>query len=156
MKTIIENFIQDKKVAVVGASQNQKKWGNMLLRELKKKGYTVYPVNPNATEIEGEKCFPTVKELPKEVRNVIIVLPSEITEQIVKECAQSGINRVWIHKGVGGKGSKSTTAIEFCKANGIDVVYDLCPLMFIPPLGIHGIHLWIKKLIGTFPKEFKL
>lgn len=155
MKNTIERFVEDKKVALVGASQNQKKWGNMLLRELKKKGYTVYPVNPNASEIEGEKCYPTVKELPKEITNIIIALPPAITENILKECIQAGIKRVWIHKGVGGKGSKSTAAIEFCKAKGIEVVYGLCPLMFIPPLGMHGIHLWFRKIRGGLPKELR-
>lgn len=155
MKTTIEHFIQDKKVALVGASQNKRKWGNMLFRELKKKGYTVHPVNPNATEIEGTKCYPTIGALPPEIRNAIIVLPPEITEQIVKECIQSGIKRVWIHKGAGGKGAPSKTAIEFCQANGIEVVYDLCPLMFFPPVGMHKVHLWLKRLVGRMPEDFR-
>ena len=155
MKTTIEHFIQDKEVALVGASQNKRKWGNMLFRELKKKGYTVYPVNLNATEIEGTKCYPTVSTLPAEVKNAIIVLPPEITEQIVKECAQASIKRVWMHKGAGGKGSQTKTAIEICKANGIEVVYDLCPLMFLPPVGIHKIHLWFKRLVGRMPGDLK-
>jgi predicted CoA-binding protein len=155
MKTTIEHFIRNKEVALVGASQNQKKWGNMLFRELKKKGYTVYPVNLNATEIEGVKCYPTIGALPPEIRNAIIVLPPEITEQIVKECVQSGINRVWLHKGAGGKGASSKIAIEFCKANGIEVVYDLCPLMFFPPVGMHKVHFWLKRLVGRMPEDLK-
>lgn len=154
MKTTIEYFIRDKEVALVGASQNKKKWGNMLFRELKKKGYTVHPVNRNATEIEGVKCYSTVGALPPEVKNAIIVLPPEITEQIVKECVQSNIKRVWMHKGVGGKGSQTKAAIEFCKANGIEAVYNFCPLMFYPPVGFHKVHFWLKKLMGKLPKDF--
>jgi len=154
MKNIIQNFIQDKKVALVGVSRDPKKWGNMLFRELRKNGFTVYPVNRNAELIKGEKCYPTVSELPKDVKNAIITLPSDITEQIVKECAQAGIKRIWMHKGAGGKGSQSKTAIEYCKANGIDVVYGLCPLMFFTPTSIHKVHFWLRKVLHRLPEEF--
>ena len=114
----------------------------------------MYPVNRNAEVIEGEKCYPSVSELPKEVKNAIITVPPQITEQIVKECTQAGIKRVWMHKGVGGKGSQSKTAVEYCKVNGIEVVYGLCPLMFFTPTSIHKVHFWLRKLLHRLPEEF--
>lgn len=154
MRSIIRDFIQDKNVALVGASRNRQKWGNMLFRTLKKKGYKVYPVNRNAARIEGEKCYSSLAELPEGAKNVIITIPPEVTEQIVKECARVGIKRVWMHKGAGGKGAESDAAIEYCKKNGIDVVYGICPLMFFPSAGIHKVHFWFKKIAGKLPKDF--
>lgn len=155
MEEIIRDFLNIKTVALAGASDNPKKWGNTLLKELIKKGYTVYPVNPKTKEILGKKCYPSVKELPHEVENLIIAVPKDITEQVVKECPGTGIKRIWMQKGFGGEGSTSVEAVKFCKENGIDFVYDLCPMMFIPPVGFHNIHSFFKKLFGTFPKEYQ-
>ncbi|MFC2093377.1 CoA-binding protein [Bacteroidota bacterium] len=152
MEEIIREFLTMKTVALVGASENPKKWGNSLFKELIKKGYRVYPVNPKTKEISGEKCYPSVKELPQEVENLILAVPKNITEQVVKDCPGTGIKRVWMQKGFGGEGSTSEEALKFCKENGIDVVYDLCPMMFIPPAGFHKVHFFFKKLLRTFPK----
>jgi hypothetical protein len=154
MKNIINDFINNKNIAMVGASQDKKNWGNMLLCALKMKGYTVYPVNPNIKEVDGEKCYSNVKELSKDITNVIIAVPPKITEQIVKECKEAGIKRVWMHKGGHGTGAVSEEAIKFCKENGIEVVYGLCPMMFFPPVGGHKVHFWIKSIFGTLPREF--
>jgi len=155
MEDIIEKFIEIKKVGLVGVSRDSKKWGNMLFRALKKKGYIVYPVNPNAEEIMGEKCFPSIKELPKDVENIILSVPPDITNQVIKDCISANIKRVWMHGGVGGSGSHTEEAIKYCEDNEIDVVYGLCPLMFIPPAGIHRLHFWFNKLFGKLPAEYK-
>jgi len=154
MEEIIEEFLNNKTVALVGVSDNPKKWGNSLFKELIKKGYKVYPVNPKTKEISGEKCYPSVKELPQEVENLILAVPKNITEQVVKDCLSTGIKRVWMQKGIGSEGSTSEEAVKFCKENGIDVVYDLCPMMFIQPVGFHKIHYFFKKLFRTFPKQY--
>ncbi|MEW5814009.1 MAG: CoA-binding protein [Spirochaetota bacterium] len=153
MKNTIDKFIELKKVGIVGVSRDSQKWGNMLFRTLKKRDYTVYPVNPNTEEIMGAKCYPSVKLLPAEVENIIITVPSNITEQVVTEIPGTHIKRVWMHRG-GGQGSQSEKAIEYCRNNGVEVVYDLCPLMFIPPAGIHKLHFLFKKLFGKLPQEF--
>lgn len=155
MKSVIEDFIREKNVALVGASRDAGKWGSALLRLLKKKGYRLYPVNPNADRIEGEQCYVGVKELPEEVTSVIMTVRPEITEKVVKECSGGGIKRVWMHAGAGGKGSASKAAKEYCRQNGIDVVYGLCPMMFYPPAGIHKLHFWFRKLLGKLPEELK-
>lgn len=153
MKSVIHSFIQDKNLALVGASRDRKKWGNVLLRELKKKDYTVYPVNPNGGEIDGERCYRNVSELPKDAGNVIIALPPQTTGEVVRECARAGIKRVWIHKGIGGKDSGLMRTVQHCRDNGIEVVHDLCPLMFFSPTGLHKVHFWLKKLTGRLPQD---
>ncbi len=56
-KADIQNFLQPRRFAIAGVSRNPKKFGRMVYNELKKSGYTLYPINPNLQEIEGEKCL---------------------------------------------------------------------------------------------------
>ena len=154
MQGIIDSFVKEKEVAVVGVSRSGKQWGNMMASALAKKGYVVYRVNPNADEIHGEKCWRTVGDLPKSVSSVILTVPSASAEQGVKDCAQAGIKRVWFHKGAGGSGSASDAAIAECARCGIEEVHGVCPLMFYPPTGAHRLHFMLKKAFRTLPKGF--
>lgn len=153
MNTIIEKFVSDKNIALIGVSSDKEKFGNMLLLELTKKGYTVFPVHPSLDEIEGIKCIPDVKILPGHVNNLILVVKPEITEQVIHQLKDSPIRRVWMHKGVGA-GSGSVAAIEACKGNGIEAVHGFCPMMFFSPSGFHGFHFWLRKKFGKVPEGF--
>ena len=154
MQKIIQEFLKDKKVAIVGASGKKDNFGRSLMVELTKKEYQVYPVNPKCQEVEGVACVPSVKELPPEVENLILAVPAHITEEIVEQCVNSSIKRVWMIKGVG-KGSYSEKAYKICKDNGIEVVYGFCPLMFLGE-GVHGFHFWLRKTFGKLPEEYIL
>jgi len=151
MKATIEKFIQDKNVGLVGASRDPKKWGAGLTKMLTKKGYAVYPVNPQAEKIEGLTCYATVKKLPKNVSNVIISLPAAKALEVLKECSGTGVKRVWLHKGAGGAGASSPEAVEAARQVGLEVVYGLCPMMFFPPTSVHKVHFWFRKLSGKLP-----
>ena len=153
MLRTIETFIEEKGIAIVGASRSREKWGNMVVRALKKKGYTVYPVNPKADEVDGEKCYHSVQDLPSEVSGAILTIPKDTALQVVNNLNGTGIKRVWFHDGAGGDGASSPEAIDLCKKNNIDVVYGVCPMMFFPKPGIHKLHLWFKKIGGKLPKE---
>jgi len=108
-------------IAIVGASRNKEKYGYKLFKALLNANYDVYPVNPNAGEIDGHKCYPNLKSLPKKPDVVITVVPPKITEVIVDEVIDLGIKRVWMQPG-----SESSKAIEKCKKNGIDVIAKMC------------------------------
>jgi len=153
MKAIIEKFVSDKNIALIGVSANKQKFGNALLQELTKKGYTIFPVHPSLTEVNGVKCYPDVETLPDYVTNLIIVVKPEMTETIVSQLNDSSIRRVWMHRG-SGKGVASTAAIETCRKSGIEVVYGFCPMMFFSPSGIHSFHFWLRKKVGKVPAEF--
>ena len=155
MKTIIEKFVGDRNIALIGVSDIKQKFGNALLHELTKKGYTLFPVHPTLREVEGIKCFPDVKSLPCHVNNLIVVVNPLETEQIITQLKDSPIERVWMHRGVG-KGAGSAAAVEACKENGIEVVYGFCPLMFFSPSGMHSFHFWMRKKFGKVPSEFTL
>jgi predicted CoA-binding protein len=119
---LIEDFLNKKNIiAVVGASRDREKYGYRVYRDLKGGRYKVYPVNPNTSEILGDKCYPSLEALPEKPDIVDIVVPPKVTEEIVKTCKKLGITKVWMQPG-----SESEVAIKFCKDNAIDVVYGMC------------------------------
>lgn len=108
-------------IAVVGASRNPEKYGHQVYKELKTAGYKVYPVNPNAKEILGDRAYPDLNSLPVKPDIVNIVVPPKVTEDTVKICRELGIKTVWMQPG-----SESERTINFCKTNNIDVIHGVC------------------------------
>ena len=122
---LIREFLDKKNVfAVVGASREPKKYGHQVYRDLRNAGYKVYAVNPNADEVLGDKCYPSLDALPAKPDVVDVVVPPKITEQIVEACKKLGITKVWMQPG-----SESELAIKFCEENGIDVVHGVCVMV---------------------------
>ncbi len=147
-KILVENFLSSKNIAVIGVSRNTKKFGNTIYRSLKKKGYNVFPINPNAEKIEGDNCYPDFLSLPKKIDAVVINVPPEETEKAVLKVHQAGINKVWMQPG-----SQSKVAEEYCSENGIDWISNECILMFAEPAGfIHRAHRWVWGIAGKLPK----
>jgi predicted CoA-binding protein len=132
---------------VIGASRSGKKFGNGASRELRKKGYRVIPVHPDAEAIDGERCYKSLSELPEEVGGVLVVVPPSETEKVVREVSGAGIKHVWMQQG-----AESKAAIEFCEAEGISAVHGECILMFAQPSGIHKFHHWVWGLFGKLPR----
>ncbi len=110
--------------AVVGASRDKNKYGNKVFHELKDNGYKVYPVNPNAKNIDGFKCYPNLKSLPEKPDVISIVVPPEVTEIVVKEAHKLKINKIWMQPG-----SESEKALDFCKKNNIKVLHGVCVIV---------------------------
>ncbi len=93
-KAAVNDFIAQEKIAIVGVSRSGKGFGNIALKELKGKGYGVFPVHPNADKIEGEKCYPSLDALPEKMDGVLIVVPPAQTEQVVRDAyAACGCSR---------------------------------------------------------------
>jgi len=121
MKDLIDEFLAQKIFAVAGSFRNEEKVAYKILKDLKARGYIVYPVNPQSKEVDGQKCYPSVMDIPGPVDVLDLVTPSSATEQIVKQCRAKGITRVWIQPG-----AESETAIKYCNDNNIKVVYNAC------------------------------
>jgi len=122
---LIDDFLRKKNVfAVVGASKNPDKYGHQVYKDLKGAGYTVYPLNPNADKILGDKCYVGLNDLPTKPDVVDIVVPPKITENVVRECERLGIKKVWMQPG-----SESDSAIAFCKDNNIEVLHGVCVMI---------------------------
>jgi uncharacterized protein len=88
-----------KVVAVVGASSNRRKFGNRALRAFRQQGYTVVPINPHETEVEGLKAYASVLEVPGTIDMASLYVPPEIGEQVIGEIARKGIAEVWLNPG---------------------------------------------------------
>lgn len=147
-KADVEDFLAQEKFAVVGVSRKKSKFGNAVFRELKKKGFRVYPVNAHADTIEGETCYPDLKSLPEPVGGAVIVVTPSQTEQVVKDAKEAGISRVWMQQG-----AQSEAAVAYCKENNISVVAKECILMFAEPVGsIHKFHRWLWNVFGKLPR----
>lgn len=133
MQTVKEaaaTFLANKRVAVTGVSRTPKTHGsNTVYRRLRERGYDVFAVNPNAQEVEGDRCYADLKSIPGGVDAVVIATRSEIAEDTMRECAELGIRHVWMHWG-GGASSVSDTATEYGRQHGITVIDGGCPLMF--------------------------
>jgi len=146
-KNLVEAFLIQKKIAIVGVSHNKAKFGNAIHSELKKKGYQIFPVNPKLEVAEGDKCYPSLSSLPGGVDAVIISVAPGKTKFVVEEAKNAGIKKIWIQRG-----SQSTDAAEFCKENNISFISGECILMFSEPaMFIHRAHRWIHKISGKLP-----
>ena len=125
-------FLAKKRVAVTGVSRKGKSHGsNNVYRRLRDRGYDVFAVNPNAEEVEGDRCFKDLSSIPGGVEAVVIGTRPEIAEETVRECAELGIEHVWMHWGPN-PGSVSPAATAYGREHGITVIDGGCPLMFGP------------------------
>ena len=88
-----------KVVAVVGASSNRSKFGNRAVRAFQQQGYTVVPINPHETEVEGLKAYASVLDVPGDVDMVSLYVPPEIGMLVIEEIARKGIAEVWLNPG---------------------------------------------------------
>jgi predicted CoA-binding protein len=147
-QSAVRDFLSQKTLALIGASRSGKGFGNAVLKELKAKGYKVYPVHPQAESLEGERCYSSLTALPEKVGGVVVVVPPNETEKVVKEAKAAGIERIWIQQG-----AESPEAIRFCEESGMSAVHGECILMFAEPVGtFHKLHRWVWKLLGKLPK----
>jgi len=146
-KKLVEEFLAQEKIAVVGVSRKKTKFGNAIYKELKQKGYNVFPVNLNMQTFEGDTCYPDLLSLPEIVDAVVINIPPAQAENVLREVKQAGINKVWLQQG-----SQSESAVKYCEENGIDCVSNECILMFAQPSAfIHRAHKWIWGVMGKLP-----
>jgi uncharacterized protein len=95
-----EEMMLEKKVwAVVGANDKPKKFGNMIYRRLKERGYKVYPISPNYEIIEGDKCYKNLSSLPEKPDVIDMVISPKRGKSVIEEAAQLGIKNIWLQPG---------------------------------------------------------
>ena len=132
MREAASTFLAKKRVAVTGVSRRPKNHGsNNVYRRLRDRGYDVFAVNPHADEVEGDRCYRDLSSIPGGVEAVVIGTRPELAEDTMRECAELGIDHVWMHWGPN-PGSVSASATDYGRAHGITVIDGGCPLMFGP------------------------
>jgi len=112
---------KDKKIAVVGVSNREEKYGFRIFKDLISAGYQVYGINPRNGEVLGRKIYKTLSDIEDLPDVVITVVPHQITEKIVDECHNLGIKEIWMQPG-----SESDLTIAKAKDLGIVVIHNSC------------------------------
>jgi uncharacterized protein len=144
----VQEFMRQRTLAVVGVSRSGKKFANFAYRELRGKGYRLFPVNPAADTIEGDPCYPSLMRLPEAVDAALIIVPPAQAERVVRDAATAGIKRVWLQQG-----AESEAALKTCELYGITVVAGECVLMFAEQAAwFHRAHRFGRQLMGTLPQ----
>ena len=140
LNDLVQDFLSQKKIAVVGVSDKRETGCNLAYRKFKAAGYTVSAVNPRITSFEGDPCYPDLKSIPELPDGVFILTNPKITEEVVQQCADLGIKRVWMHCMMGTKPglvasmtSVSPEAVRIGWENGITVIPGACPNQFLKP-----------------------
>lgn len=138
--TLVQDFLAQKRIAVVGVSDQRETGCNLGYRKFKEAGYIVSAVNPRLTAFKGDPCYPDLKSIPEKPDAVFILANPKVTEQIVEQCVELGIKHVWMHCLMGTKPglgesmtSVSPDAVQTCRENGIAVIPGACPNQFLNP-----------------------
>ena len=154
IKEAASEFLAMKRIAVTGVSRNPEGHGsNVVYQRLRGRGYEVFAVNPNADEVEGDRCYPDLRSIPGGVDAVVIGTRPEIAESTMRECEELGITHVWMHRSFG-TGSVSEAAADYGRKRGITVIDGGCPLMFDPTADPgHKAMRFVFTLTGKVPKR---
>ena len=148
---IVADFLQGKRFAVAGVSRDRNKTANLVFRKLRQVGYEVVPVNPNAPEVEGERCYPDLASVPGELDGVVAVTHPRVAMDLVKQCGDRGVQKLWFHRAFG-QGSVSAEAVAECRARGVLCIAGGCPLMYCAPDVPHRCVRWLLKMWGRLPE----
>jgi uncharacterized protein len=153
IKEAASAFLANKRIAVTGVSRAPKGHGsNAVYKRLRDRGYEVFAVNPNADEVEGDRCYHHLGDIPGGVDAVVIATRPESVEATMQECAELGIKRTWMHRSVG-TGSVCYDATVYGRDHGITVIDGGCPLMFEPTSDFaHKIMKFVFTRSGKVPK----
>ena len=147
-KQDVQEFVSQKTIAMAGLSRDANAFSANIRKELQSKGYRILAVNPNASSIGGETCYPSLSALPEKVGGVLVVTGPSQSEKVVREAAAQGISRVWLQQG-----AQSDAAIAACAEHGLSAVSGKCIMMFAEPVSsVHSVHRWFAKVFGQLPK----
>jgi uncharacterized protein len=153
VKEAASTFLSSHRIAVTGVSRTPASHGgNIVYKRLRDRGYEVFAVNPNADEVEGDRCFHDLESIPGDVEAVVIATRPEHADGTMRECADLGVGHVWMHRSFG-DGSVSASAAAYGREHGIDVIDGGCPLMFGPTADpAHKVLRVVCTLTGKVPR----
>ncbi len=146
MNPAIQNFIEQKKIAVVGASRQGKKFGNMAAKELIDRGYEVFFIHPEVDEIEGIKTYQSLTAVKDLAETVWINVPADKGAAVLADAAKAGFSQVWLQQG-----ADSPELKELGSELDLELITGKCILMYAEPVGsFHKFHQVIWKMIGQY------
>ena len=146
-KQSIDTFLAGKRFAVAGVSRDPKKFGYLAFKELKEKGFDVYPVNPQADMILDQQCYHSLDDLPGDLKTLLVLTPKSQTTEVVKTAIGRGINNIWIQQK-----ADTPEAIALAKESQVNLVTNTCILMHTEPVkGVHKFHRTLMKILRMLP-----
>jgi predicted CoA-binding protein len=144
-------FLRGRRFAVAGVSRDPAQPANAVYRKLRDSGYDVLAINPNASEAEGATCYPELRAVPGAIDGVVIATHPDVSVDLVRQCADRGVGRVWLHRSFG-VGSVSEEATRECEERGIHCLVGGCPLMYCEPVDFgHRCMRWWLRRRGRVP-----
>ncbi len=123
---LVEYLKKNPNIALIGATNDKTKYGNIIFHDLINKGYTVFPVNPKASTIEGHKAYKNLEQLiqVQQVDLLVFVVPPKITYQILQEALKLNLKKVWIQPGAGDEEVRN-----FLENNQFEYLMDACVMV---------------------------
>src|SRR5881409_2273330 len=132
---LITDFLRGRRIAVAGVSRGTGGAANLVFRKLRNSGYEVFPINPNASQVEGVRCFPNLESVPGTLDGVVVATHPDVSVDMVRQAVQRKVRRVWLHRSFG-HGSVSDAAVKECASQGIQCIVGGCPLMYCEPVDL--------------------
>jgi predicted CoA-binding protein len=137
----VERFLSGHRFAIVGASNASNNFGEAVYRRMKTCGYEVIAVHPTATDLDGDPCAKDLAAIEGDLDGVIVMVPASRSAEVVQQCIDRGVERIWLFKGIGSEGAISPEALGLATTHGLDLVPGACPMMFLEPVGwFHRLH----------------
>ena len=139
-----QDFIECKRIAVIGASRKGDKFGNMASKRLRERGYQVFIVHPEVNEIDGEPCYPNLTPVKDKVDGVFVCIPAAQASGVFRQASEAGLRNVWLQQQ-----AETPELIELGEELDLDLVYGKFILMYAPPVrSYHAVHRFFVNLFG--------
>lgn len=146
MDQTTREFLQARRLAVVGVSRTVNKFGNAIYTELKARGFEVYGVNPNLKTIAGDQCYASLYDLAGRVDAVVVCVAPQHAPDVIRQAAATGIEKIWLQQG-----SQSPEAASVARELGITPVTGKCVLMYAGEVkSVHAFHRFFARLFGQY------
>lgn len=147
----VANFLACRRVAVAGVSRSGNAPANAIYRRLAETGHEVFAVNPNASGIAGQPCYPTLAAIPAPIDAVMVVTHPSAAAKVAQEALDRDIRHIWFHRSFG-DGSVSPEALGLCRSRGVEPIEGGCPLMYLQPVDpAHRAFRWWLRLRHRVP-----
>jgi uncharacterized protein len=147
----IEDFLGQRRIALVGVSRQPNDYSRMVLKELRDRGYDVVPVNPSTASIGDLTCAGEVGRIDPAPDSAILLVPDSAVGMAARQCLNAGIKRLWFRRGPRSSPA-CAEAIEASRAAGAMVVAGECPIMFLQDTAwFHRLHGTLRRWTGTYP-----
>lgn len=149
----VEDFLRQHRIAIAGVSRkNENAPANLIFHKLAATGHGPVAVNPKMSSYHGTKCYPALRAIPGRVDAALLAIQPSRAPELVRQCAECGISRVWMHRSFG-EGSVSDEAVQLYQECGIRVIAGGCPMMYCKPVDFgHKCMRWLLGMTGGLPK----